>query len=203
MRGDILLKKLSEIKIIEDSRQQNGKHDLKNEYFQTNNIRVLRSKLPFGDYALMDNMSISIDTKQNMLECEMDLTKQHVRFRNEIINANNFGIGLVILIEEEIQYNSLDDVATRYKIPLWKSTSYQMVNGKKEVKHRKGQPMGNFNVETIIKAMKTMQEKYAVIFAFTTKEKCGEAIIDILVNKRDILDNYFKKKIKELKENNG
>ena len=106
-------------------------------------------------------------------------------------------------IQEEIQYNSLDDVAARYKIPKWKSTTYEMINGVKHVKHRKGQPMGVFNVETIIKAMKTMQEKYAVIFAFTTKEKCGEAIIDILVNKRDILDNYFKKKLKELKENNG
>lgn len=197
------MKKLSEIKIIEDSRNKINHHDNKNQFFQENGIMVLRSKLPFGDYALMDNMSISVDTKESFLEIENNLTKQHIRFRNEIINANNFGIGLVILVEEEIQYNSLDDVATRYKIPLWKSTSYQMVNGKKEVKHRKGQPMGNFNVETIIKAMKTMQEKYAVIFAFTTKEKCGEAIIDILVNKRDILDNYFKKKLKELKENNG
>ena len=197
------MKKLSDIKIIEDSRQQNGKHELKNEYFQKNNIRVLRSKLPFGDYALIDNMSVIVDSKKDMMEIEGNLTKQHTRFRNEIINANDMGIGLVILIEEEIQYNSLDDVAARYKIPKWKSTTYEMINGVKHVKHRKGQPMGNFNVETIIKAMKTMQEKYAVIFAFTTKEKCGEAIIDILVNKRDILDNYFKKKIKELKENNG
>lgn len=197
------MKKLSDIKIIEDSRQQNGKHELKNEYFQKNNIRVLRSKLPFGDYALIDNMSVIVDSKKDMMEIEGNLTKQHTRFRNEIINANDMGIGLVILIEEEIQYNSLDDVAARYKIPKWKSTTYEMINGVKHVKHRKGQPMGNFNVETIIKAMKTMQEKYAVIFAFTTKEKCGEAIIDILVNKRNMLDNYFKKKLKELKENNG
>ena len=197
------MKKSSEIKIIEDSRNKINCHDNKNQFFQENGIMVLRSKLPFGDYALMDNMSISVDTKESFLEIENNLTKQHTRFRNEIINANNFGIGLVILIEEEIQYNSLDDVAARYKIPNWKSTTYEMINGVKHVKHRKGQPMGVFNVETIIKAMKTMQEKYAVIFAFTTKEKCGEAIIDILVNKRDILDNYFKKKLKELKENNG
>lgn len=197
------MKKLSEIKIIEDSRNKINHHDNKNQFFQENGIMVLRSKLPFGDYALMDNMSISVDTKESFLEIENNLTKQHTRFRNEIINANNFGIGLVILIEEEIQYNSLDDVAARYKIPKWKSTTYEMINGVKHVKHRKGQPMGVFNVETIIKAMKTMQEKYAVIFAFTTKEKCGEAIIDILVNKRDILDNYFKKKLKELKDNNG
>lgn len=193
----------SDIFLQVDSRQQTGKHDLKDEYFQKNGIKTLRSKLPFGDYAIIDNMSVIVDTKKDLMEVEGNLTKQHIRFRNEIVNANSVGIGIVILIEEEIQYKNLDDVAARYKIPLWKSTSYQMVNGKKEVRHRKGQPMGVFNVETIIKAMKTMQEKYAVIFAFTTKEKCGEAIIDILVNKRNMLDNYFKKKIKELKENNG
>ena len=193
----------NDIKIIEDSRQQAGKHDVKNEYFQKNNIQVLRSKLPFGDYAILDSMSVIVDTKKDLLEIEGNLTKEHVRFRNEIVNANSFGIGLVILIEEEIQYKNLDDVAARYKIPKWKSTTFQMVNGKKALKHKKGQPMAYFNVETIVKAMKTMQEKYAVIFAFTTKEKCGEAIIDILVNKRDMLDKYFNKKLKELKDNNG
>ena len=193
----------SDIFLQVDSRQQAGKHDLKDEYFQKNGIKTLRSKLPFGDYAIIDNMSVIVDTKKDLMEVEGNLTKQHIRFRNEIINANSVGIGIVILIEEEIQYNSLDDVATRYKIPRWKSTSYQMINGKKEVKHRKGQPMGVFNVETIVKAMKTMQQKYAVLFWFTTKEKCGEAIIDILVNKRYIIDSYFKKKLKELKENNG
>lgn len=194
---------LKDIIIQEDSRNRVGCHDNKNQYFQENEIRVLRSKLPFGDYTLINNTSVVIDTKKDMLECELDLTKQHTRFRNEITNANNFGIGVVILIEEEIQYNNLDDVIARYKIPKWKSTTFEMVNGKKQLRHRKGQPMGNFNVETIVKAMKTMQQKYAVLFWFTTKEKCGEAIIDILVNKRDIIDNYFKKKFKELKENNG
>lgn len=192
-----------DITIVQDTREKISKHDSIEKPLKEKGIKLLRSKLPFGDYAILNDYSIAVDFKQNFLEIEGNLTKQHIRFRNEIINANNFGIGLVILIEEEIQYNSLDDVAARYKIPKWKSTTYEMINGVKHVKHRKGQPMGVFNVETIIKAMKTMQEKYAVIFAFTTKEKCGEAIIDILVNKRDILDNYFKKKLKELKENNG
>lgn len=198
-----MMKDYSNITIQEDSRQQSGKHDLKNEFFAKNNIRVLRSKLPFGDYTLVNNTSVTVDTKKDLLEVEGNLTKQHVRFRNEIINANSFGIGVVILVEEEIQYNNLDDVIARYKIPKWKSTTFEMVNGKKQLRHRKGQPMGNFNVETIVKAMKTMQQKYAVLFWFTTKEKCGEAIIDILVNKRDIIDSYFNKKFKELKENNG
>lgn len=198
-----MMKDYSNIKIQQDSREKIGKHDSVEDFFKNNNIQVLRSKLPFGDYALIHDYTVVVDFKANFLEIENNLTKQHTRFRNEIINANTFEIGVVILIEEEIQYNNLDDVIARYKIPKWKSTTFEMVNGKKQLRHRKGQPMGNFNVETIVKAMKTMQQKYAVLFWFTTKEKCGEAIIDILVNKRDIIDNYFKKKFKELKENNG
>ena len=197
------MKELSEIYLQIDSRQQANKHDLKDKYFEENGIKTLKSKLPFGDYAIINDTSVVIDTKKDMLELENCMTKDHIRFRNEIVNANNFGIGIVILIEEEIQYKNLDDVANRYKIPRWKSNSYQMMNGEKHLKHRKGQPMGTFNVETIVKAMRTMQQKYAVLFWFTTKEKCGEAIIDILVNRRDIVDNYFKKKLKEIKDNNG
>lgn len=191
-----------DIVIQEDSRNKIGSHDLKNKYFQEKGIRVLRSKLPFGDYALVNDSSITVDTKASVLELEMDMTKDHIRFRDEIQNANSFGIGIIILIEEEIQYKNLDDVALRYQIPKWKSNAYCMENGKRVCKHKKGQPMGQFKVETIIKAMKTMQEKYAVIFAFTTPDKCGEVIVDLLINNRDRLDAYFKRKIKEISSKN-
>lgn len=181
-----------------DSRQQAFKHDLKDKYFQEKGIKTLKSKLPFGDYALINDTSICIDTKKDMLELENCLTKDHIRFRNEITNANAFGIGIVILIEEKEQYKNLDDVALRYQIPKWKSNSFAMQDGKWTCRHKKGQPMGQFNVETLVKAMKTMQQKYAVIFAFTTPEKCGEAIIDILVNNRGIISKYFINKLKEI-----
>lgn len=181
-----------------DSRQQANKHDLKDKYFQEKGIKTLKSKLPFGDYALINDTSLVIDTKKDMLELENCLTKDHVRFRNEITNANNFGIGIIILIEETEQYKNLDDVALRYQIPKWKSNSFTRVDGKLVCRHKKGQPMGQFKVETLVKAMKTMQEKYAVIFAFTTPEKCGEVIIDILVNNRESISKYFSSKLKEI-----
>ena len=187
-----------DIVIIEDSRNKINHHDNKNKYFQEKGIRVLRSKLPFGDYALVNDSSISIDTKKDLLELENCLTKDHIRFRNEITNANNFGIGIVILIEEKEQYKNLDDVALRYQIPKWKSNSFAMQDGKWICRHKKGQPMGQFKVETLVKVMKTMQQKYAVIFAFTTPEKCGEVIIDILVNNRESISKYFSSKLKEI-----
>ena len=188
----------SKISIIEDSRNKINSHDNKNNYFKKMGIRVLRSKLPFGDYAIVDNMSITVDTKMSMLEIESNLTKDHIRFRKEITNANSFGIGLVILIEETIQYKNLDDVAERYEIPKWQSTAKALVNGQWVVKHKKGEPKGKFEPKNIIKAMKTMQEKYAVLFVFTTPETCGRDIIDILINKREMLDKYFNNKLKEI-----
>ena len=188
----------SNIVIVEDSRNKINHHDNKNKYFQDKGIRVLRSKLPFGDYSLLNDYSLVVDSKQNFLEIENNLTKEHTRFRNEITNANSFGIGIVILIEEKEQYKNLDDVALRYQIPKWKSNSFQKIDGKMVCRHRKGQPMGQFSVETMVKVMKTMQQKYAVIFAFTTPEKCGEVIIDILVNNRESIKKYFSSKLKEI-----
>jgi len=180
------------INLIEDSRQQANKHNAKNKFFQEEGINVIRSKLPFGDYALVNDMSILVDTKKDMLEVEMDLTRDHVRFRNEIQNANKCGMGLIILIEEEQQYKNLDDVKARYKIPRWKYSSPT---------HKKGQLVANFNVETIVKTMQTMQQKYGVLFIFVTKENCGQIIMKILVDYKDKYKCYFDKKLKEIKEN--
>lgn len=180
------------INLIEDSRQQANKHDEKNKFFNKEKINVLRSKLPFGDYSLVNDMSIAVDTKMNFLEIEHDLTTDHVRFRNEIINANKNGIGLVILIEEKVQYFNLEEVKHFYQIPKWQSTTY---------KHKKNEPVAYFNVETIVKSMETMQQKYGVLFEFTTKEKCGAKIMQILVDNRDYYKNYFERKLKEVNTN--
>lgn len=178
--------------IVQDSREKIGKHKDVENYFKSHDITILRSKLPFGDYTLVNDMSIIIDFKQNMLEIEGNLTHDHVRFRNEILNANKCGIGLIILIEEEQQYKNLEDVKARYKIPRWKYSSPT---------HKKGQLVANFNVETIVKAMQTMQQKYGVLFIFVTKENCGQIIMKILVDYKDKYKCYFDKKLKEIKEN--
>ena len=88
------------IYLQEDSRNKIGAHDLKDKYFREHNIKVLRSKLPFGDYAIVGKINLVIDTKKDFLELAGNLTKDHIRFRNEIKLANDFNSGIVILIEE-------------------------------------------------------------------------------------------------------
>ena len=190
------------IYLQEDSRQQANKHDLKNKYFQDNGIKVLRSKLPYGDYAIVGKSNLTIDTKMSALELFNCMTKDHIRFRNEIKGANDFGIGIVILIEETDYYATLDTFRDWYRIPVWKSDGWQTNStGTQRYKtHKKGEPMTKVDVGAIVKAMKTMQEKYAVLFKFTTKERCGADIINILHNRYDDYNNYFQNKIKEIKE---
>lgn len=38
--------------LLEDTRNQSGKHDMKNEYFADHGIKVQRTKLYVGDYTL-------------------------------------------------------------------------------------------------------------------------------------------------------
>lgn len=180
----------------EDTRNKDNFHIEKNKYFESQGIKVLRSKLPFGDYALINDTSICVDTKQSVMEIAGNLTHEHARFKNEIIKANEFGIGLIILIEEEQQYN-LDNLAKLYEIPRYKSDGWGIdkITGKKKKTHLKGQPMAVFSVETLVKIMKTMQERYGVLFMFTTKENCGKDIISILYYNKDHFKKYFNEKL--------
>ena len=52
--------------IIEDTRNKPGKHDVKREKFEDMQVSIVRSKLPFGDYALPPK--IAVDTKRNIDE---------------------------------------------------------------------------------------------------------------------------------------
>ena len=53
--------------ILEDTRQQAAKHENKHSYFASEGITIVRSKLPFGDYALWGG-TISVDTKASVEE---------------------------------------------------------------------------------------------------------------------------------------
>ncbi len=188
-----------DIKLIQDTREKVGKHKEIEEYCKKNEIKVLRSKLPFGDYAKLGDWNITIDFKQSAIELFGNLTKDHIRFRNEIKGANSFGIGIVILIEEKDFYATLDTFNSWYRIPLWKNDGWKNVGGKKYKTHSKGDPMTKTDVQAIVKAMKTMQEKYAVLFKFTTKERCGADIINILHTRYEEYNNYFQNKLKEIR----
>ena len=149
--------------LIEDTRQVVGKHKLKNEYFEKMGIEVVRSKLLFGDYQNPQNPSIAIDTKKDIQELIIDVTKDHERFKRELQLAKKCGAKLIILIEDE-QVSCINDLYTWYNWRL-----------KKSPKATKG--------STLAKMLYTIEnntEDYNCQFLFVKKAESGAKIIELL-----------------------
>ncbi len=140
--------------IVEDTRNQKKKHELKHWYWDRIGQKYIRSKLYVGDYTRLDNQTICIDTKKDLLEVANNICgKSHERFRNELVRATELNIKLIILVE-----------STWTKETAWGWTSkYTKVKG-----------------STLMKAICSIEKKYNVEFIFCTKEETARKIIDIL-----------------------
>lgn len=152
--------------LIEDTRQQASKHEIKHEYWQNKGIKVVRSKLVVGDYTRVGS-TVFIDTKANVEEIAQNIGgREHARFREECKLARDIGARLIILVENEHGYLTIDDVGA------WVNTNprktYKSIDGKR-----------------LAKAMKTMSERYGVQFLFCAPEDSGQIILDILGGARD------------------
>lgn len=147
--------------ILEDTRQQAEKHEIKHSCFTSQGVDVFRTKLPFGDYALWGS-SLAIDTKANVEEIAQNIGgKEHSRFREECKLAKKLGGQLVILVENEHGYRCIDDVE-RWINPNIRKTS-RSIEGPR-----------------LAKAMRTMTDRYGVRFEFCAPEEAGHRIIQLL-----------------------
>lgn len=190
--------------VIEDKGQQDKKHEMKYLYFESRSIYWERYPLPCGDYilgndAVMDviarkqkrglepkkmdflgTYSVCVDTKKDIQEIIGNVCgKQHARFRDECILAQNNGIKLFILVENLDCVKSIDDLEMwsnpRLKTQKWITTP--LGERRKVLKYpdaTKGQ--------TLAKAMRTMEEKYGVQFLFCRPEDAGAKIIELLTS---------------------
>lgn len=149
--------------IIEDTRQQAKKHENKHKYFEEHNIKVIRSKLPAGDYARIDNMSLVIDTKKDIQEIIQNVTKDHKRFVAECELCKDAGIKLIVLIENNDKVYKKEDLFKWYNWRLKKNP--RATTGK-----------------TLFKILTTMEEEYGVEFMFCNKDQAGEIIEKTLRN---------------------
>ena len=148
--------------IIEDTGQKLGQHALKNTWFTENGIQVVRSKLPYGDYALPPR--IAVDTKRNMEEIAGNICGsrgEHSRFKKECIRARECGAKLYFLVENLCGIECLEDVHT------W--INPRCIYDPKCVQG-----------ERLEKAMKTMQERYGCEFLFCRPEESGGIIKRLL-----------------------
>ncbi|MEG2533610.1 MAG: hypothetical protein RSB04_11425 [Gordonibacter sp.] len=150
--------------IIEDTRQQLGEHEQKNEWWGAEGVSVIRCKLAWGDYILPP--PVSVDTKRNIAELAQNIDQQHDRFRAECLGARDAGCQLVILVENEHGVRSLSDLAG------WMESS-------KDFAKRKGAKR-RYEGLRLAKACATMSRKYSVRFEFCAPEEAAARVVDIL-----------------------
>lgn len=154
---------------------------------------MVRQRLPVGDYILVNDKvkdvfarkekrgipvkmmdllgtySIAVDSKNSILELAGDVCgPDHDRFRDECIMAQNNGIKLVILVENE------DGITTLKELHQW-------VNPRLWIKKygRQVYPKAVRGV-TLMKACMTVEKKYECLFLFCTPQEAGCMVLQIL-----------------------
>lgn len=193
------------IRLLEDKAQQSNKHIKKNEYWLKNGVEVIRTPLPVGDYVLVNDKiqdvldrkaarniepkkmdflgtyDICVDTKKDIQELIGDICgKQHERFRDECILAQNNGIQLIILVENDFEWISKSKniynkpVRSLEDLFSWKNKRAFMWRNEKQLfpNATKG--------STLARACLTMSKKYGVCFEFSTKAEAGAKVIELL-----------------------
>ena len=191
--------------IIEDKGQKEGLHILKNRYFKSHDMEVLRAPLPVGAYIIatdkvadvirrksarkmelkkmdfLGTYDVSVDTKKDMQEIAGNICgRAHPRFRDECILAQNNGIKLYVLIENTDNVYSVNDVSTWHnpRVDRYNNIAYMHTLGKLlNVPLPKTKPTSG---KVLAKAMLTMQLKYGVEFVFCRPEDAGAKVIELL-----------------------
>lgn len=156
--------------LLEDSRQQIGKHKNIHAYCSEQGIEIIRQALNVGDYMLSGpefsgiKGDIAVDTKYGVPELASCCFQEHERFRDELERAQRLGVKLIILTEEVLPYGRLD---------YWRSPT-----------GKDGRPLYRFNPETLRKCLFTMQDKYGCFFRFCDGRSTGRILIEYLKGER-------------------
>ena len=189
--------------LLEDVNNKPGKHKLKNDFWMANGIEVIRQRLPVGDYVLVNSKiqdvidrktkrdipvkmmdllgtyNMAIDSKNSIQELVGDICgKSHDRFRDECILAQNNGIKLIVLVENE------DGIETVRDLHKWVNPRLFIRKYGKQV-----YPTATRGV-SLMKACLTMQKKYGVEFAFTHPRAAGAAVLALL-NPNEAVDRLL------------
>lgn len=207
--------------LLEDKGQKIGQHEEKNLFWRELGIEVVQVPLPVGDYILADNKvmdvifrkdkrgiplkkmdflgtyNVCVDTKKDIQELVGNVCgKQHERFRDECILAQNNGIKLYVLVQNvggmikntkticNPIITNLDELGMWQNPRLFEMKNSNEVigrwkNGKPRYKRIQRYPSATKG-ETLMKACKTMQEKYGVEFVFCHNSEQGAKVLELL-----------------------
>ena len=130
-------------------------------YFDRHGVAWEKRKLDIGDYMLDGQPHLIVDRKQSCNELASNLcSPDRRRFYNEVRNAHDAGIRLIILCEHGGDIRTFDDVRN------WKN------------------PYGKVSGRRLQDAIFQLQMAYAVPVLFCDKRSTGRRIIEILTEEQ-------------------
>lgn len=155
--------------LLEDTRQQAGKHDEKHEAWASEGVPIVRCKLPFGDYSWCPPRAV--DTKKDIYELAMDIDQQHERFKRECVGARDAGCELTVLVEND------DGVSSLAELAAWEESDRHFEMRKRKSGNTKARKISGAR---IAKACATMSGRYGVRFEFCSPSSSAQAVLEIL-----------------------
>lgn len=163
--------------IMEDTRQQIGKHDNIHEWCDKHGVQLRRTKLFCGDYTLPIDQRICIDTKYGLQEVYGDLIgSDHARFVRELDAARECCITLVILVEEK-------GIETLADVREWRNPRrFQYFKTPPKMRPSRP-PVPSWQ---LMKTMETVAERHGCIWKFCAKAETGQRIVNILTGKENL-----------------
>lgn len=166
--------------ILEDTRQQAGKHANVNAWFQAHGIEVRRTKLFVGDYTLPTDQTVCVDTKYGLQEVYGNLIGvEHERFIREAKAAQETGIKLIVLVEQP-GIRDLNEVC-RWQNPriarYERIKAGKLVGGYRNVTQASKPPVSS---DQLMRTMQTVARKYGIDWMFCDKSRTAGVIAEIL-----------------------
>lgn len=151
--------------LIEDSRQQRGRHERKHDWWGSHGVSLVKCKIAYGDYCLPP--VVSVDTKASISELAYDIDHDHARFKREVEGAKDAGVQLVVLVEND------DGVTCLEELSAWVESAEDY--GRRKFAKRR------LHGSRLAKACATMAERYGVRFEFCAPDVAAERIVEILM----------------------
>ena len=162
--------------IQQDTRQKQKHHILKEKWFEKHNIKLVNSKCIVGDYIIPSDGSISVDTKKDIGELYSNLIQQHDRFVRELSLAQELGIKLYILVENEAGIKDIQGILK------WENPQYFVWLKKQRQGIKCRRPVPN---QQLLKMLHTIQKKYNCEFVFCSPSEAAEKIVQLLTKVED------------------
>lgn len=163
--------------IICDTRQQAGKHNHVDRWFERHGVDFEYRKLDFGDYQRADGLgNVSVDTKKDLQELAGNLGRDHARFARECERAAAAGYRLVVLVEQHPEFNGVGCGAWVNGVCQRCRRCNPRERGRACLAHR-FKPIQGPQLAAI---MSTMSKKHGVRFEYCARRDTARRICELL-----------------------